>query len=75
MTKAIDLLGRELSVGDHVIFSVKGYGSQGELRHGFVRKITNDRHPVDFYVHLEAAEGHRRPIERHSSDVAKVVLP
>lgn len=71
MTAPIDLLGRELSVGDHVIWQM-GHG----LGHGFITKIDQRIKDGKWLVTATKAPGsHKRGQTAYAAHFCKVVLP
>lgn len=80
MDKPLDILGRELAVGAHVCWGVKG-----ALRHGFVSSIkrlevrafnyTSQSYHTKFQWHVTASDGKGHNMGRRSDQFCAIVLP
>jgi len=67
--KALDLLGRELSVGDHVVYGVSGYGHSYTLLHGEITKVDKAM------VLIKPLVSGRRDVWKLADEVCAIVLP
>jgi len=73
LIKAIDLLGRELSVGDHVVWAAGGRHGWG-IRHGFIKSISESYGRAE--VKTSIAPGSTGAGKTTwAENVCKVVLP
>lgn len=66
----LDLLGRKLKVGDHVVYGTMGYGHSYNILHGVICEIkTLGR------VKIEPMEAGRKMVTRNCRQVCHIVLP
>lgn len=66
----LDLLGRKLKVGDHVV-----WGVSGSIRHGFITAIVLKKDNWGKMGHWIRATGDGCKMARFSGDFCAIVLP
>lgn len=74
MTEALDLLGRKIGIGDHVVWGAGGRRTHG-IRHGFVKEILPDGGGL-FRVKTSGYPGSGYPgTTKWASSFCVIVLP